>query len=288
MPTLRPSPHLFQGIKIRMVNEGRPLYGPMFLLDGRDIVRDTYVDGQTLTVEMSEPRLMKRDGLVGFGGLYVHPKLADSPDARSAISNWNWFDKSQNGVLGAKLPNLISAWLLQGLVGCGYTFRPAMLLSAARDAYAVRKLPGFDEKMLELQRQLERVENGSQLLDRIDSAAAEFRAARLCASLGHEVAFRKTPDLLVEDVPVEVKLLRSRDSRAKRAAFEDASTRQRARIVIFDSSWVFHTVWFDESDDYRWALAKAMRLARRGKTSALELSYSNLYSKAVGKLVQRP
>lgn len=286
MPTLRPSPHLFQGIKIRMVNEGRPLYGPMFLLDGGDIIRDTHVDGETLTVEMNEPKLKKRDGLVGFGGLYVHPKLADSPDARSVISNWNWFDKSQHGVLGAKLPRLISAWLLQGLVGCGYTFRPAMLLSAARDAYAVRKLSGFDEKMLELQRQLERVENGSQLLDRIDSAAAEFRAARLCANMGHDVAFRKTPDLLVEDVPVEVKLLRSRDPRAKRAALEDAFSRQRARIVIFDSSWVFHTVWFDESDDYRWALAKAMRLARRGKRKALELSYSNLYGKAVGKLIQ--
>ena len=282
----RPSfPHLLQGIKIRMLNEGRPLYGPMFLLDGGDIVRDTYVDGETLTVEMNEPKLKKRDGLVGFGGLYVHPKLADSLDARSVISNWNWFDKRQHGVLGAKLPRLVSAWLLEGLVGCGYTFRPAMLLSAARDAYAVRTLSGFDEKISELERQLARVENGSQLLDRIESAAAEFRVAHLCANLGCDVAFRKTPDLLVEDVPVEVKLLRSRDPRAKRAALEDAFCRQRARIVIFDNSWVFHTKWFDESNDCRWALAKAMRLARSGKRSALELSYSNLYGRAVGKVV---
>jgi hypothetical protein len=47
---------------------------------------------------------------------------------------------------------------------------------------------------------------------------------------------------------------------------------------------VFHTVWFDESND-NWALAKAMRLARSGKRSTLELSYSNLYGRAVGKVV---
>jgi hypothetical protein len=145
-------------------------------------------------------------------------------------------------------------------------------------------LSGFDEKISELERQLEPVEDGFQLLGRMESAAAKFRAARLCANLGYDVAFRKTPDLLVQEVPVEVKLLRSHAPRARRAALEDAFSRQSARIVIFDNSGVFHTVWFDESND-NWALAKAMRLARSGKRSTLELSYSNLYGRAVGKVV---
>lgn len=285
MPTLPPCLRLFQGTRIGMLNEGRPLYGPVFSLDGADVVRDAYVDGETLTIEVNEPTVKKRDGLVGFGGLYVHPKLADSPDSKTVISNWNWFDGRQHGVLTAKLPRLTAAWLLQGLLGCGYTFRPALLLSAARDAYAVRGLSGFDDKVSELERQVEGTEDGLQLLDRIESAGAEFRVARLCANLGYDVSFCRTPDLLVEKVPVEVKLLRSRDPRARRGALEEAFSRQRARIVILDNSWVFHTTWFDESNDYRWALAKAMRSARRGVKTALELSYSNVYGRAVGNLV---
>jgi hypothetical protein len=159
-----------------------------------------------------------------------------------------------------------------------------MLLSAARDAYAVRGLSGFDDKVSELERQVESTEDGFQLRDRIESAGAEFRVARLCANLGYDVSFSNTPDLLVERVPVEVKLLRSRDPRASGAVLEEAFSRQRARIVILDNSWVFHTKWFDESNDYRWALAKALRLARRGKRSTLELSYSNLYGRAVGNV----
>ena len=276
---------LLQGIKIALVTEGRPFYGPMFTIDIADAVKDINVDGETLNIEIREPAVKKKNDLVGYGGLYVHPKLADSPDARSVISYWNWFDGRVHGALAAKVPILAATWLLQGLFGWGYTFRPALLLSAARDAYAVRNISGFDEKILELERQLSGTNHGPQLMDRIESAGAEFRTARLYADLGRNVIFGRTPDLTVDRVPVEVKMPRSPDERAVYAATDKAFTRQHAQIVIIDNSWVFHNRLFDVSKDHRWALRKALKYAGRGKRTALRLSYSNLYGRAVADLI---
>jgi len=124
MRTPTSSPHLFQGIKIRVLNEGHPLYGPMFLLDGADIVRDAYVDGETLTVEMNEPTLKKRDGLVRLDSppnrsSFQHDHIRGWDLTIQEISTWrkrarkSLWAHSPRSVLGIEPPIALVAFVLR-------------------------------------------------------------------------------------------------------------------------------------------------------------------------------
>lgn len=179
-------------------------------------------DGQGTTVDLGEAGIKRRGDLVGMGGAYYHPYFFGADNADAAIESWNWlFDQS---TLPKKdIETDLEMMLVLDFIRVGM-IEPTVfkILALATDLHRLYKM-GIDvsKKVSEVNEKIRgnikqanklKEKNTTQYLLRLEhltyqlaDMASESRLALFAKTFGFDVKLQKSPDVLINDVRVEVK-----------------------------------------------------------------------------------
>ena len=124
----------------------------IMIVDLRDIIEADLETGTTFHVP--DTGICEKEGLVGFGGMYVAPQMFGASSSKEAIQSWNWFLKKTR--MTEKIMGMVIAHIIMDfIVNDKNNPQIVRMMSLANDIYDIHK-QGIDVsiKMSEISRKI--------------------------------------------------------------------------------------------------------------------------------------
>lgn len=214
------------GNRVRFFSENGPLRikaneVEIGLFDLRGIVR-VNPDGNGTTIHLDDQGIRKRGELVGMGGFFVHPQSIGAKDADEVVHSWNWMF-SKMTIKKEDLEAELEGTYIMTFLGSGIA--TPVIFNIASLALDLKRLDDRDvatkEKITEANRKIggnvrafnrfkdtkpfEALVRMLELTHQLSDMSAESRLALVAKTAGMDIKIGRSPDLMINDVRVEVK-----------------------------------------------------------------------------------
>lgn len=250
-------------------------------------------DGNGTTIELKEHGLKIREGLIGLAGTYYQPHHLGADSNQQVIDSWNWLftrsnfpkEKFEEFLEGLAIIRMITTGTNQVVL--------QHMMSLAIDLKELHDNGiNTDEKISELMskvkgnwRKFNKLMNGDEMayasiqMNEMSLTIADMLAESVLAKIAYKldlcVEMKKSPDLIIDDVLVEVKNDRQDETNSKRFESKvNKGLKQGGELVaIFtDTKKKSHkdkkiTWWATESMSA--ALPMAIELCKKGRKCVL-------------------
>jgi hypothetical protein len=260
---------------------------PLFEIAPGEVMQ---LEDTTLRIKISSVPA-KRDNLVGFPGMRFQPSLVEAPNARYATTAFSWLNSQTSGIMNRATKPAMTGYYLSSL-GAGFSFAPMIPMQLASRLYALSQADvDVHEKLSELTKHLRGIvrRNDERALGASYDSSwgifgafnSEAKVGRLLQErLGREVVLGIRPDIMVDDVGIEVKNIlwsfRGEPTLERlRLRAQQVTREQNAQIVVFDLGQYFNFFGHDAMKPFTRVMKHAMWRARRKKeATAILLSDS--------------
>lgn len=262
---------------------------PLFEIAPGEVMRFEDKD-TTLRIDISSVPTKSGD-LVGFPGMRFQPSLVEAPSARYAITAFSWLNSQTSGIMNRATKPAMTRYYLSSL-RAGFNFAPMIPMQLASRLYALSQGDAdVHQKLSELTKHLRGIASGKH--DMALGASynspwtifgafnSEAKVGRLLQErLGREVVLGIRPDIMIDDIGIEVKNIlwsfRGEPTLERlRVRAQQVSREQNAQIVVFDLGQYFNFFGHDTMKPFTRVMKHAMWRARRKKeVSAILLSDS--------------
>jgi hypothetical protein len=256
-------------------------------------------DGQGTTINLGETGPMIKEGLVGMAGAYLHPSMVGAASCEQVVDSWNWlFDQFRHDkkdleahIEGMHILTFIASGVYDTVLSRTMTL--AVCLKSLNDMGidVIEKVTELNRKIIgnmRAFRQLQETDIAGGMarikimMDQISDALSESEIALLSAKAGMKVALGKSPDLMVDDIRVEVKHFRTGkvDEGALSNKIREGLS-QGGQIIAISSNNLKEKNLRDIKlkwlplDTLTGALMLATEFARKGKKSVLLYATTN-------------
>lgn len=273
--------------------------------DPREVIQ---IDNEKmqLVININNPGAKRRDEMVGIGGVYCHPNWFGANNAEEAIAAWDWF--FQETRITKEQITIIEAYFVMRLISSGQnqiqTYRILALASALKHLHdkgvnVESKLSEIGNKIRGNFRAFKRLNKKNsieswfrimELIKFLSDMSAESSLAEFAMLTGHNVKICKHPDILIDDVKVEVKYDRKESMSNETSLLGDIEKglRQKGQLIcIFTGDFrqkklkKFKLRWLATTRLLE-SLNFSLRAAKNGKKCVL--LFSGSYNGYVGRI----
>lgn len=175
----------------------------------------------TLTV-FGDSKLRERDGLIGMGGAYFHPKLSSASSAEEVFDAWEWTGNEVGESFRQMSVFLTSGFILKAVAGGGINLAVLAPIEVAVKFYKLSEFIDTNPKIKELKQfvkgnvkkwtqdqTLQWCKDVEDMARRLSNLNAELDFALFSLECGLPVRLSKSPDMYLGEgeVPVDIKNL---------------------------------------------------------------------------------
>ena len=179
-------------------------------------------DYQGTTIQLGEPGLKFRKGLLGMEGIYYDPRNTGAENIEQVRDSWNWlftrenFPKTdfENYLEGESIVHWISTGSNQTAIHNIMCMAIDLKILFDKGVDVSEKVSEIISKIRGNWRKFNKIKNKEKAsaLMHIDNITltvadmlAETKIAVIAHSLGHDVKMKKTPDVLIDEIRLEAK-----------------------------------------------------------------------------------
>lgn len=256
-------------------------------------------DGIGTTINLKENGLKTREGLIGLAGTYYHPNHLGAKNNQQVIDSWNWLftqsdfpKKDFEGFLeGLAIMRMITTGtnqiVLQHIMSLAIDLKELHdngIKTDEKITELISKAKGNWRKFNKLM-SAEKMAQSSVQMNEMSLTIADMLAESVLAKIAHKldlhVEMKKSPDLIIDNVRVEVKNDRQLEGNSKR--FENKVNRGLKQggelVAIFTDtkkqSIKDKKITWCATETISIALPMAIELCKKGRKCVLLFTGSN-------------
>lgn len=189
-------------------------------IDLREILSANLVDGTTIS--LTDVGIKIKGDLIGLGGMYYYPHFFGADNAMQVVESWNWL-MSQLKIPKEELEVMIEGYCIIDFIFTGRNMPQIYrMMSLAMDLKILQEMNiDVSSKISELNEKAKgnfrafkkfnakddasSITRIREIINQLADLSTESRLAVIAKRMGKDVQIGKSPDLLIDNIRVEVK-----------------------------------------------------------------------------------